>query len=261
MVVKKRLTPAWISVAGGAVLVGVARLAAAQGYMSSSTGFTYNNPASAMLGDMFSDRIARRHLEAKIAARNRGAAAPAANPQPAVRAGGTTAFHPGGRRAIVEQVPVEKRPLFMQLLTGCDKLYALVMTKSAIGPGDLDDVATASAFYVAIAHSLYWADQPGRGPEAEGPHLKDLRNKLHDRYIERGLLIGKSDQDKQTTRDGLVVSACLPMIQYREARQASDEPAKQALRRTGADLLAKAGLTPTSLRLNRDGSVNLAGIN
>jgi hypothetical protein len=236
-------------------------------YTSALTGGTFNNPGSAYLADSIAasrgmsrtiERIKQRMIEdgrLKPGADVASASAPARVP------GGTTAFVPG-RRAFLDQFAGPRRQEMAKLLSDCEQVYARTMLQSgaAESPAALNDIASSTAFHVVTAHYIYWSDRPGAPAPAQGPHIRTLRNKLRERYVARGTLRGKSDLEKQMAHDGLVVSACIPMVQYGQAKKTGDQPGKQAARRTAGELLTKVGLSPTSVRFNPDGTVRVGAI-
>jgi hypothetical protein len=258
--------PLRLTLAAAALLALWPRASSAQDWTSGMSGATWNNPGSAYLDDMFSLRFQQRVMERRIRARSgKSAATPAASRTAAARSGpapdGTTTFRPG-RRAFIDQFPQAKRPQMTKLLADCDKVYGQTMAQAGgfNTPGALNDLASSAAFYVAIAHYVYWSDQPGAPAPAQGPHMLKLQQMLRERMLALGTLTNQNDVQKQTAHDGLVFSACLPMIRYSIAKKSADEPTKVAMRKRAGELLTKTGLRPNALHFNPDGTVRIDGI-
>jgi hypothetical protein len=199
---------------------------------------------------MWHDMIVKQPIENDIK-RKQGLA----RQQGGAGGGGTTTFRPG-RRAVLEQMPPQQRAQAPQILAACDQLYSRTMSSAGIrSAAELNDVATSTAFMVAMAHHVYWDGQPGAPAEAQPAHMQFLSSRLRQSLVNRGRFVGKSDQQKQLAHDSLILSACIPVIQYSKAKKTGNEQAKQALRVQAANLLGKIGLGPTSLQFNPDGTV------
>jgi hypothetical protein len=221
----------------------------------SNGGYSFNNPISASISSMLSyPRIRDLPTAAGGRARGQQSQSPGVS-RPRRIAGGTTSFVPG-RRAVLDRAEGPQRQQLAKVLTDCDKLYVTTMNQAGVDSG-LNDLASSTAFHIAIVHHVYWSDQAGAPPEPQPAHMKNLRDELRERYIASGTLLGKSDLEKQAAQDGLVVSACIPLARYSQAKKQGNEAAKQAVRKQAADLLAKVGLSPTTVRFNPDGSVKV----
>jgi hypothetical protein len=186
-----------------------------------------------------------------------GAAAGAAGrPTRASVPRGTTAFRPG-RRTVLDQTPPAQRPQIARALTGCDQLFSKTMFQTGVArsAGALNDVALSTAFYLSMSHYVYWDGQPGAPPEAQPAHMQYLAGHLRHSLVNTGRMHGKSDTDKQRAHDSLVLTGCIPLIQYSQAKKAGNAAAIQNLRAQAAAQLGRLGLSPTSMRFNPDGSV------
>lgn len=229
-------------------------------YTSPSSGAVFNNPVSAIADTIVTDSIMAKNAIGYRKKDSRRNVRPADRPPNPTRppSSGTTTFTPG-RRAILDNFPGTQRQQAAQLLSKCEKLYATTM--SGLGaidsPAQLNDVATATAFYMFLAHHIYWDGQPGAPPPAQKVHVRNLRQTLHSHYLSAGTMLRKSDLEKQNTQDGLLLSVCLPMMQYAQAKKSDDQTARQAARDLAADLLRKVRLSPTAISFRSDGSVHL----
>lgn len=174
----------------------------------------------------------------------------------AIRGGGTTTFRPG-RRLVVEQLTGVRREQTARLLADCDRVFAdtLALITAAGAAANPDDVAVAAAFYISIAHHLYWRDLPDAPPEPKGLHLLTLSERLRGGYLARGTFLGKSDEEKQAARDRLLLSACGPLLRLVQLRKSTNQRARASLREEALAMLDKVGLSPQSLRFQPGGVV------
>jgi hypothetical protein len=242
---------------------------AARAQYSGGMGMTFNNPVSSFASTVIMDNIMKKN----VMGYGKGSRAPGRTPTRMVAPGGgaasaaarqpvgTTTFRPGPR-AILGRFPEARRQQAAQVLATCDKVYAATMSQSGVISSQLDvnDLSTSTAFYMAISHYIYWDGQPGAPISAQPAHVKTLRAKLRDRYLLAGTMTSQNDLQKQAAHDSLVFTACIPMLQYTQAKKANNEPAKQKARASAADLLRRVGLTPAGLRFNPNGSVLIAGV-
>jgi hypothetical protein len=174
------------------------------------------------------------------------------------RGGGTTTFRPG-RRLVVEQYAGPRREQTARTLADCDRVFADAMARTGAA-GALNDVAVATAFYISIAHYIYWRDQPGAPPEAQGLHILTLSERLRGGYIARGTFVGKSDEEKQAAHDTMLMAACGPLLRFVQTRKTASERTRLAMREEALVMLNKVGLSPQSVRFQPGGAV-LAGRN
>jgi hypothetical protein len=171
------------------------------------------------------------------------------------RAVGATTFRPGPR-TVLDQAPAQLRAQMTKVLAGCDQIYDKTMQQMGVArpANGLEDVANATAFFVAMIHHIYWDGQPGAPASAAPANVRYLTDQLRT-TLARGRLAAKSDEEKQRAHDSLLLSTCIPLIQHTKAKKEGNQAARQPLRAQAVDLLAKVGLTPTSLRFNPDGTV------
>jgi hypothetical protein len=177
----------------------------------------------------------------------------------AARAAGTSTFRPG-RRAVLDGLPPALRPQMAQLLPACDRLYATFLSQNLGGGAGQtpSDLALSTTFLLTTAHNLFWGGQAGAPPEAQASHIRYLSAGLRHTLPAGGRLARVTDAPKQLAHDSLVLDACIPILQYAQAKKTGDQGTRQAARRRAAELLAKLGLTPTSMRFRADGSVIVA---
>jgi hypothetical protein len=236
-----------------AALVAVVAGAAAAQYVSPSSGAMFNNPVSAGIDSYISTSIMKDVMTPdwiRDASKGGGrAAAPA-------RQAGTTSFTPG-RRALLDHIPGERREQAARLLTTCDGLYRQAMARDGAitTRAELDDLSSSTTFYLELSRSICWKDQPGAPPEPQAAHLRNLRAQLRQRYLARGTFAGKSDSQKQAAHEALLLSACIPALQYLEASKKGNQAGREAARASAARLLSRFGMSRTSLRYGPGGRV------
>lgn len=246
-------TPRFVLVVSIVISAGLGwRPVAHAQYTSAGSGATWNNPMSASIDTMISNRLMSRGMSGQV---KRGLSGTTGS---SPRRRGTTTFTPG-RRALLDRVPAPERSQVSQLLPACDKIYAEVLSRTAgiRAPAELNDLATSTAFVVATAHYLFWVGKPDSPPRATPAHLQRLRTVLRDIYDARGTFAGMSDVEKQATQDGLLVSFCIPFLQFDQAQKAGNEAAEQSARAQAASLLARFGFSPSTLHFLPDGTVSV----
>lgn len=234
----------------------------AQGQYAGPDGYLWNNPVSASAALFIQQSIMSETMGLGANAKQRllGDTAKRRSPSSHRQPGGTTAFTPR-RHTVLDQFTGTRRDQATKLLDDCQKVYAKTLALTgAAQPSELNDLSTSTAFYFIIAHYIYWQGQSQVPADPQPAHFQTLRNKLRVRYVSNGSMIGKSDTEKQAAHDSLVLSACIPMVQFTQAKKANSEPGKQTARKAAADLLTRLGLSPNAMRFQPDGTVLIRGI-
>jgi hypothetical protein len=166
----------------------------------------------------------------------------------------TTTFTAGLQRQVVTDFPLAKRAQATQVLATCDKIYAGFSQAPGGTPFPLNDLAYSTAFMIALNHYVYWDGVAGAPASAQSEHMKVLADRIRSGLLAGGKLAGKTDAQKQTMHDSMLLSACLPFLAYKQSKNASDEPGKHSSRMLAGQMLAKARLDPRALEFRADGT-------
>lgn len=217
-------------------------------------GGNWNNPASAMITNIVMDRMARRRLERRLAAKRSGASPTAP----------TSSSHSAAPAAKLNDASVHFRSTGTQLKTReianlIDAGNARVVTlltaimeeyeKGARAAGKPNDLALALSFFFATNASVY--HDAGQPPD---PQMLELRDIIAGALVEGNALKGVTDRQKQEMYETLVLYTGFTLAAYQEAKQLGNaESLKVSQQLAGQSLQAVTGISPEKITFTAEG--------
>jgi len=217
-------------------------------------GGNWNNPASAMITNIVMDRMARRRLERRLAAKRSGASPTASTSssdavEPATKLNDTSVhFRSTGTQLKTREIANlidAGNPQVVTLLTAIMEEYE----KGARAAGKPNDLALALSFFFATNASVY--HDAGQPPD---PQMLELRDIIAGALVEGNALKGVTDRQKQEMYETLVLYTGFTLAAYQEAKQLGNaDSLKVSQQLAGQSLQAVTGISPEKITFTAEG--------
>ncbi len=231
----KKLLPA-VAVA----LLAVPAAAQVNGHLwQSSSGYSFNNPASALAGTMLHNQIYANMMNAAIA-KQRGNAAPSgvAVPKSAPRAGpGATDFKPALPRYSVADATAEQQTKDPKQQAAYKQLFHMFVDAAENADGFRKNNVAYALSYVVLA-SL----QIATGKEIPDADSEAFAQQMNEAMASSGVLKKMSPADQQRFYEGCLVMGGLVVGSWAEASKSGDEKQKENVRQMAKQVLASFGV-------------------